>query len=154
MDIDEISQIIENIPATNQAGSLAFFGGWFGMLPDNIHRLTSVDVEGNALMMGFHKGEQLEICDPSELEIMDDALIIWSASSINWEWNSYGEIPSPNNRYHHKFQSLQDRVLLSTNFGHPMVPCKDEPAFEMAWYIHPEMSHRPYHRMRGCLRLP
>ena len=149
-----MSEAIEKLPSDNQGGSLAFFGSWFGQIPDNLHTLISINIEKNTLILGFNMGETLEISDPSNIEIMDDALINWNASSVGWYWNSYGETPSQKNRYHYKFRRLEDEVFTNTNHEYSMIPKKDEPAFEMAWYMRGDMSHQPYHRELGKVRRP
>jgi len=85
---------------------------------------------------------------------MDDALIIWVASAVDFSWSTYDENTSAKNRYHYKIERLGDDIYTSTNYRYPMVSNKDEPAFEMAWYIHPDMSHQPYHRQLGKVRKP
>lgn len=156
MSIQSISEAIEKLPSDNQGGSLAFFGSWFGKIPDNLHTLISINIEKNTLILGFNMGETLEISDPSNMEIMDDALIILSASSVDWYWNSYDEKPSPENRNYYKFKRVGSDIHTNTNTNrrHPMIPKKDEPAFEMAWYMRGDMSHQPYHRQLGKVRKP
>lgn len=73
---------------------------------------------------------------------------------MDFSWSTYDENTSAKNRYHYKIERLGDDIYTSTNYRYPMVSNKDEPAFEMAWYIHPDMSHQPYHRQLGKVRKP
>ena len=151
-NMKDIVDSINKIAKTYQAGCLAFFGGWFGGIADGTPRIESVGCESDKLKIKFSEGEILEIVDPEDIEILDDAIVIWRASALDWYWNLYGQKPSRENRCHYRFRVLDGEVRCTTNTSYTMIPKEGEPAFEMAWYVPSGQGKAPYHRERGMVR--
>ena len=151
--MQNLADLIGKITRTHRGGSLAFFGCWFGGRPDGIALISSVEAFQDALIIKFREGEVLELLSPSEMEVLDDALIIWQVKSLTWSWNLYGEIPSPKNRHYYQF-IVGSTVQASSNRNDYMIPNIDAPAFEMAWSVPHDCSGPEYYRERGKVRLP
>ena len=143
---------VNKIADLYQAGCLAFFGSWFGGIADGTPRIVSASSESNKLKILFSEGEVLVIADPEDIEILDDAIVIWRASALDWFWNLYGQKPSDENRCHYKFRVLDGEIKSTTNTNCPMIPKEGEPAFELAWYVPSGQGKAPYHRERGKVR--
>jgi len=152
MTLCDIGQFFKRLPYENQGGSLAFFGCWFGGRPDGVAMLKSVSFNEEMLILDFLEGERVEISGPSDVEVLEDALIIWRASSVVCYWDNFGEMLSPESRKHYRFKVVDDKVQVSTNHKHSIIPQKGAPAFEMAWYVHPDFSGPEYNRERGKIR--
>lgn len=152
MLISEIKEKFERLPPDNKGGSLAFFGCWLGGRPDGIAILNSASCKSRTLMLEFSEGKRLEIIDPSGLEIMDDALIIWSASSVTFYWSPTGEKQPLEKCFYYMFKIFDRDVQFDTNHNHPMMPDNRMPAFEMAWSVPHDYSGPEYYRERGKAR--
>ena len=154
MSIKDIHKAFVRLPPEKSGGSLAFYGCWFGGRPDGIVMLDSVSYHEQTLIVKFIGGEELQISNPSDFEILEDALIIWQASSLVFCWNLYGEEAISSNRSCYKFKVIDDDVYFHTNYKFPMIPKIGAPAFEMAWSVHQNFSGPEYFRERGKVRLP
>ena len=128
MTLCEIGQFFKRLPSANQGGSLAFFGCWFGGRPDGVAMLKSVSLNKEILILDFVEGERVEISGPSDVEVLEDALIIWRASSVVCYWDNFGEMLSPASRKHYRFKVVDDNVQVSTNHKHSKIP-KRSPCF-------------------------
>ena len=152
MTLCDIGQLFKRLPSENQGGSLAFFGCWLGGRPDGVAMLKSVSHNQETLILDFIEGERVEISSPSDIEVMEDSLIIWSADSVVCFWDSFDETLPSGERKHYRFEVADDNVYFSTNHNHSIAPLKGAPAFEMAWYVHPNFSGPEYNRERGKMR--
>jgi|TARA_B110000503_G_scaffold45907_1_gene75006 hypothetical protein len=150
--MDELVDSLKSISKTYQAGCLAFFGSWFGGIADGTPQIKDQYYKSNIFHIEFSEGELLKIYDPEDIEILADALVIWRASQLEWYWNSYGEVPSPDNRRYYKFKKIDEDIYYTTNREYPIIPKEGEPAFELAWFVPGGMGRTPYHRDRGKIR--
>jgi hypothetical protein len=150
----EMNKIFKHLPPDNKGGSLAFYGCWLGGRPDGIAMLLSSFCTSRALILEFTEGKRLEINDPAEIEVMDDALIIWRASSLIFYFSPTGK-PQPLDKcFHYIFKVSRTNIQFQTNHMHPLMPNFRMPAFEMAWSVPHECSGPEYYRERGKVRLP
>ncbi|GEM_PF-262698 len=146
MAIKDICGVFTSLPSENRGGSLAFFGCWLGGRPDGIALLHSIAKKDDVLILEFSEGERVEICNPTELEILQDALVIWQASSVKCYWSPDDQKLSLDNFCYYKFNIIGSDVYFHTNHKYPLIPKKDAPAFEMAWSVHHDFSGSEYHR--------
>lgn len=82
-----------------RAGSLCFFGEWFGGRPDNWHTITQAIAEGDALFILFNEGETLTIVRPKRVTVSSDDFQIDEAARVRWEWFYYGRPRRRENLY-------------------------------------------------------
>ena len=80
-----------------KSGTLRFWGNWFGKPYDNFHHVVHVDfdTETNSLILYFDMGEICIIENPDGIVNNAHTFRIHKASSITWQWYSYGYIPRP-----------------------------------------------------------
>lgn len=92
-------------------GSLQLFGEWFGRPWDNNHSIVAVEADENRLRLTFDDDETLDVWDPEELELESDQLfVIRSASRVRWEWFSYGEPKTPDNRHYVEYRNGESAI--------------------------------------------
>ncbi len=92
-------------------GSLQFFGEWFGRPWDNNHSIVAAEAKENHLRLTFDDDETLDVWDPNELELESDELfLIRSASRVRWEWFSYGEPKTPDNRHYIEYRNGENAI--------------------------------------------
>jgi hypothetical protein len=115
-----------------KSGSLCFWGSWFGLPYDNVHRIVSCSAERNALSITFNEDETLTIWSPYEL-IADEATFrITQADRVRWEWFNYGDPKTQANLYYIDYVKKGDRITVQTNDPYPVPETDSEsPAVEM-----------------------
>lgn len=97
------------------AGSLRFWGQWFGRPHDNVHRIVSVDAQGELLRVHFHDGETLTVSEPQGLTASANAFKIACVTSVRWEWFYYGRPKTEANRYFIEFLNCGYKISSTTN---------------------------------------
>jgi hypothetical protein len=107
--------------ASELAGTLRFFGDWFGRPRDNIHVLTDVEVVDDTLVLRFDAGERLRIWHPRGLELRrreypHPTLVIAEASRVRWESYYYGRPQTPENLRFIDYTAGAGRVDRTTNW--------------------------------------
>ncbi len=147
MSATKAYQLIEDLPKEHRGGSLAFFGAWFGGIADNCHFLKRASVNSEELELEFDNGELLKIWNPTKLEVLHDALVIWEADKVEWHWNLYGITPS--DRHYYRFEKTNAGVVETHSYKYAMVPKEKAPAVEMAWFISSSRHKAPYDRFRS-----
>lgn len=73
-----------------ECGSLWFFGEPFGRPYDNLHRIKSIDYDGEILVIKFKQGEELLIYNPVNITSNKNELKIEKATKIKWFYIPYG----------------------------------------------------------------
>ena len=92
-------------------GSLQFFGEWFGRPGDNNHSIVAAEANEICLRLTFDDDETLDVWDPKELELeSDQPFVIRSASRVRWEWFSYGESKTPDNRHYIEYRNGDNAI--------------------------------------------
>ena len=106
-----MAQTINRAPPQLKHGSLQFFGEWFGRPGDNNHSIVAAEANENRLRLTFDDDETLDVWDPKELELESDQLfVIRSASRVRWEWCSYGEPKTPDNRHYIEYRNDDNAI--------------------------------------------
>jgi hypothetical protein len=77
------------LPDVNR-GSLRFWGQWFGRTYDNVHTIVKCEASGQILRLFFDEGETLSITLPKGISVKNSLFNIKNATSVKWEWFSYG----------------------------------------------------------------
>ena len=109
--------------AVGIAGSLRFFGDWFGGRPyENVHRLTRVEAQEDSLILRFDAGELLTVWQPQGLEVREKreypyaSLVIGRASRVRWESYYYGRPQVAENLRLIDYVVADEGVRRSTNW--------------------------------------
>jgi hypothetical protein len=126
----EINKLIPNI----KAGSLRFFGVWFGKPYDNCHKLVKAESTSDLLLLTFNEGETLEIISPKGLDYSSEQFEIQHAKQVIWNWYYYGREKMSSNLFHYKFMVAGNNVLLSTNatwYAEKQIAQLSEPAVKI-----------------------
>lgn len=98
-----------------KAGSLRFWGEWFGKPYDNYHRIVRCTAADMSLVIEFDEGELLTIRDPEGVTVSADAFSVKDATLVRWEWFYYGRPRSPGNRYFYEYVRDGSKITGSTN---------------------------------------
>ena len=97
-----------------KAGSLRFWGCWFGRPYDNVHRIRSASADGDVLLVSFADDELLTVWTPGGATITADVFAVLRAERVRWEWFYYGRPKVPGNRYFQDFRGRGD-ISVDTN---------------------------------------
>lgn len=126
-----MARTINRASRRSKSGSLQFFGEWFGRPWDNNHSIVAAEANGNRLRLTFDDDETLDVWDPEELELeSDQPFVIRSASRARWEWFSYGEPKTPDNRHYIEYRNgnaIQRRADRPASVG-PATASPHQPA--------------------------
>jgi hypothetical protein len=98
-----------------KAGTLRFWGYWFGRPYDNYHTLVTSAADGEVLRLQFNEQETLSVWTPSGLEVNAEIFRISEASQIRWEWFYYGQPKTDENRYFFEFVRGESGIQSSSN---------------------------------------
>jgi hypothetical protein len=98
-----------------KAGTLRFWGHWFGRPMDNVHRIVRCEADADTLRIWFDGGETLTVEAPVGFEVSADAFWIGDADRVRWEWFYYGRAQTPENLYYEEFVRAPEGVVATTN---------------------------------------
>ena len=133
MDAQTAAALIASRPQL-KAGSLRFYGEWFGKPYDNCHRIVGCRTANEALILEFDGGEKLTVKDLDGLNIGPEVFVIRNAATIRWEWFYYGRPQSPENLYFYEFIQSGSTIRATTNvdwYQPNLSPSSDENAIEI-----------------------
>ncbi len=114
MDVSALARSINALSAV-KAGTLRFWGEWFGKPYDNYHRVVRCLAADVSLVIEFDGGEQLTIRDPEGVTVNSDVFCVKDATVVRWEWFYYGRAPSAENRYFYEYVRDGSKVTASSN---------------------------------------
>jgi len=126
---DRIRQELPNV----KAGTLRFWGEWFGKPYDNQHQLARCEVESNLLRLFFDGDEILSVWAPSGLKVSQSTFWISTADRVRWEWFYYGRSKNASNLYFLDFVRSYTGISATTNvdwYEYKLKPDPDEAAVE------------------------
>ncbi len=116
MSMTEAARIADRIqqclPAL-KAGTLRFWGQWFGRPMDNVHTITGASADGESLEIRFDNGEVLTVVRPAGYTISEKAFRIENAAKFRWKWNAYDN--PPGQRYFEEYTRNGDEIEASTD---------------------------------------
>ena len=115
MGAQEIAKSINASLPTLKAGTLRFWGEWFGRPYDNMHQVVRCSAEGNLVTLEFNEGETLAISKPEGLVLKEGIFSIQSAARVRWEWFYYGRPKTEENRYFEEFVNEGAKISVTTN---------------------------------------
>ncbi len=133
MDVSAIASQINAVPNL-KAGSLRFWGEWFGKPYDNQHTVVGCRSEGSTLVLDFDGAETLRIDDPKGVQFNPKVFSVADATAVRWEWFYYGRPHTPGNRYFYAFVRSDSRITASTNvdwYKPNLAPSATEKAVEI-----------------------
>jgi len=114
-EAERIAGVIKDKLPEIKAGSLRFWGSWFGRPYDNLHRLVNCEFDDNLLGLHFNESEVLRIWEPEIATIDGKTFRIEDARRVRWEWFSYGRPKIPANLYFEDFTRELTRITVDTN---------------------------------------
>ena len=82
-----------------KAGTLQFWGEWFGRPHDNIHRVVECNASKEVLKLRFNLGETLSVWRPTGCVADEQEFSIRGADRVLWEWFYYGRPRTPANLF-------------------------------------------------------
>jgi hypothetical protein len=86
-------------PEQIKAGTLRFYGTWFGKPLDNYHKIVKlnyIELE-DCLVFEFDRGEILSIWNAKKISTENNHFSIVDASWVRWTWYDYGKDKTPEN---------------------------------------------------------
>ena len=116
------------------AGTLRFWGQWFGRPYDNVHDVVGCEIETDRLRIRFGGGEVLSVWAPRSVWVFDRNFSIKNADRVLWEWFYYGRPHLPENRYFESYTRTADGIIAEANadwYTPDLRPSRDHPAVEL-----------------------
>jgi hypothetical protein len=127
-EAERIAELIKRQLPDIKAGTLRFWGEWFGRPHDNVHRLIGRNADADLLQMYFDESEVLSVWSPHGLAIGEHMFRIADATRVRWEWFYYGRPQTAANRYFEEFVRIADRIEATTNVDWYEPTLRPEPA--------------------------
>lgn len=144
--------------AEKMSGCLAFFGHWWNGMADNEYKIISSAASHNNLRLDFVDGGYFEyrfsvdITNPTEAELLEDALIIWQADALSVYCRSDRKHTAPDPNFYMKYKLLEGEIYYAcSDLCDYLKPIANQPAFEIAWFV-PSSMRKMYYRERGKVR--
>ena len=131
---EDLARRIRLVLPNVKVGTLRFWGEWFGRPYDNLHQIINSTSSNNILYLHFNEQEILSIWDPRNIVVGAQVFRISDASRVRWEWYSYGEPKTPENRYFEDFIKSPKGIEWTTNidwYKPEFHPKASEPAMEI-----------------------
>jgi hypothetical protein len=114
-EAEQIAARINEALRDLKAGTLRFWGEWFGRPYDNTHIVIGCNATGDVLHIRFNEGENLHLWSPEQAELDHRTFRIKNATRVRWEWFAYGHRKTEQNLYFMDFTRTDDRVDVQTN---------------------------------------
>jgi len=114
MNVSALADTINALPAV-KAGSIRFWGDWFGRPYDNHHRVLRCSAVGETLLVEFHDGELLTIQAPEGVTVDADVFRVKNAKLVRWDWYRYGRPRSAANRCFYEYVRDGSGIEVTTN---------------------------------------
>jgi hypothetical protein len=111
----EISGRVNSLLPRVKAGTLRFFGQWFGRPYDNYHLIESAKAKDGCLILTFDEKETLSVWNPSSFRISAEEFQIDAASRVLWQWFYYGRPRTPENLYFEDYVVEGGKIRTETN---------------------------------------
>lgn len=101
-----------------EKGSLWFFGEPFGRPYDNVHKIKTINYDGELLVITFDRWEQLLVYHPEDIESNERELKIGRASRVKWSYIPYGNVTGQRTEI---YKWEEDRVIKVTEGGEKVI---------------------------------
>ena len=122
--VDLRNAICENLGSL-QAGSLSFWGGWFGKPYDNFHRIVGAELLDNTLIVHFDQSETLILDTPRNWSLDAGKLLVGEADRVRFQWFYYGKLPSRESLRFNEYRRTDAGIAFATNFQPARRPLLD-----------------------------
>ena len=116
MNSDDLRNAIYKAIGSLRAGSLSFWGDWFGRPNDNIHRIVGADSVGGAVIIYFDHAESLIVDGPQRWSLDGGQLVIREADRVRFQWFYYGQTPGPDSLRFCEYQWVDGEPSFTTDF--------------------------------------
>ena len=133
MNVSALASEINALSAV-KAGTIRFWGEWFGKPYDNYHKVVRCSAADASLVIEFDEGELLTIRDPEGVNISADVFSVRNATLVRWEWFYYGRAQSTGKRYFYEYVRDGSQITGSTNvdwYQPVLAPSSTENAVEI-----------------------
>ena len=94
-----VNSLLPNV----KAGTLRFWGQWFGRPHDNCHRVVGAQATEDTLVIRFDSDERLTVVNPRGAVVTVSQFTIRCADKIIWEWFYCGRPHTPDNLYREEY---------------------------------------------------
>lgn len=131
--LDFRNAIYDNLD-TIRAGTLCFWGGWFGKPYDNLHRVVGADCFGDdTVIISFDRAETLTIAAPRDWSLDAGKLLVGGADRVRFQWFLYGALPGPASLRFNEYRRTKSGIEYETDFAEQGRPTLDPglPAAEL-----------------------
>lgn len=98
-----------------RAGTLTFWGHWFGKPYDNLHRIVGADVVDEALIVYFDHAETLIIDSPRDWSLEGGRLVVGDADRVRFQWFYYGRLPTVETLNHREYLKLGTEICFTAH---------------------------------------
>ena len=96
MDAKKFTDMINDLEE-KPAGTLRFFGKWFGRPYDNHHKILKCHVKEEILEIEFDAGETVKISEPEDIILNDEGMFIHDAAYVELSRYAYGSTQTDEN---------------------------------------------------------
>jgi hypothetical protein len=124
-----------------RAGSLSFWGDWFGRPYDNIHRIVGADASDDVAVIYFDHAESLVIESPRVWSLMDGLLMVQDAERVRFQWFYYGNVPSADTLKFVEYQWIDGEPIFRSDFEPLRIP-------DLSWELPAVQLHLTPHSPR------
>ena len=163
-NFSETNRVVELIRSVSSEGKLqgylAYYGYWWGGTTDIDFLITSYTANKNVLTLDFADGGysnyqfSIDITTPAEVELLDDALVIWHAEALSVYCRSDKKYTVPNPDFFTKYKLIEGEIYYAdSELSSYYKPVANQPAFEIAWHV-PLGAEKVCYRERGKVRVP
>lgn len=163
-NFSETYRVVELIRSVSNEGKLqgylAYYGYWWSGMAEIDYLITSYTTNKNVLTLDFadrgcsNNQITIDITSPAEVELLDDALVIWHAEALAIYFKSNQTKDAPNPDFYKMYKVMEGEIFYtSSDLCYYPKPIANQPAFEIAWYV-PLGAEKVCYRERGKVRVP
>lgn len=116
MNSHDLTSAIYQRLGSLRAGSLTFWGNWFGRPHDNLHRIVGADVYESTTIIYFDHAESLIIDRPEGWTLDGGQLLVRKADRVRFQWFHYGRIPVRETLRFLEYRKTGDDIGFTTDF--------------------------------------
>jgi hypothetical protein len=116
MNSQDMANAVNQQLGSLRAGSLTFWGNWFGRPYDNLHRIVGAEAHQSTTIIYFDHAESLAIDRPEGWSLDSGQLLVREADRIRFQWFYYGRIPARETLRFLEYRRTGDDIGFTTDF--------------------------------------
>ena len=113
--LDFRNAIYDNL-GTLRAGTLSFWGGWFGKPYDNYHRIAGAEFLDDTVIITLDQAETLTIEAPRHWSLDAGMLLVGGADRLRFQWFLYGALPNRESLRFNEYRRTDSGIEFATDF--------------------------------------